>query len=205
MDVEFCRTGVRRYAVRATPSGCPTLVMDPAPGYDSALPHDLVHYVVEEELGLSRGVFGQLAAGGDAGTFYLPPPSAHSRGWTRMKRRIKKRGEKLAAEGRSVGEFSERAASICHHEWLAHSEVARSPRAAAQAASSLARAWSLCSDAERNVLSPAVIARICARFDELSARWSELDVGESITLTWRPPYRSAAQPTPTAYALAPRH
>jgi hypothetical protein len=43
--------------------------MDPAPGYDAKLPHDMAHFIVENELGISGGVFGQLASGGTAGTF----------------------------------------------------------------------------------------------------------------------------------------
>jgi hypothetical protein len=67
--VELIRTGERRYAVAVERAGAPRLIMDPAPGYDERLPHDLVHLAVELEHGIAFGVFGQLAAGGDAGTF----------------------------------------------------------------------------------------------------------------------------------------
>jgi hypothetical protein len=42
--------------------------MDPAPGYDPRLPHDMAHFVVENELGITGGVFGQLAQGGVCST-----------------------------------------------------------------------------------------------------------------------------------------
>ena len=64
MDVRFVRTGARRYAIVARPAGGEQLIMDPAPGYDSYLPHDLVHYAVEAELGLRLGIYGRLASGG---------------------------------------------------------------------------------------------------------------------------------------------
>ncbi len=54
MDVTFRRTGERRYAVVVQVGDGPAQVMDPAPGFDAHVPHDLVHYVVEAELGLTR-------------------------------------------------------------------------------------------------------------------------------------------------------
>ncbi len=45
--------------------------MNPAPGYDDLLPHDLVHLVVELHWGLRDGIYGDVAAGGNAGTFRL--------------------------------------------------------------------------------------------------------------------------------------
>lgn len=47
MQVSFTRTGPRRDAVRAARRGFPTVHMDPAPGFDERLPHDLIHFVVE--------------------------------------------------------------------------------------------------------------------------------------------------------------
>ena len=62
----FRRTGQRRYAVEARRTSFPDVEMNPAPGYDQCIPHDMMHLVVEAKLGLTRAVFGQLAAGGDA-------------------------------------------------------------------------------------------------------------------------------------------
>src|SRR5215218_9127195 len=69
MEVTFRRTGERRYSVTARPERWPAVTMDPAPGFDPRLPHDLVHYTVEREHGIELGVFGQLAAGGNLRTF----------------------------------------------------------------------------------------------------------------------------------------
>ena len=73
MLLTFRRTGQRRYAVEARRTSFPDVEMNPAPGYDQCIPHDMMHLVVEAKLGLTRAVFGQLAAGGDAGTFHLNP------------------------------------------------------------------------------------------------------------------------------------
>jgi hypothetical protein len=90
MDVTFRRTGERRYAVVAEPEGHPAVTMDPAPGFDPRLPHDLVHYAVEREHGIELGVFGQLAAGGNLRTFRRLDATPD--------RRLRRRGERLARE-----------------------------------------------------------------------------------------------------------
>src|SRR4051812_7490566 len=84
MLVTFKRTGERRYGVWIErPDGAP-LVMHPAPGYDPEIPHDLAHLVVERDCGIAHGVFGQVAAGGTAGTFHradgLPDRTLQRRG-----------------------------------------------------------------------------------------------------------------------------
>jgi len=70
MKVQFHRTGERRYAIVVLREGQEPLRMDSAPGYDSLMPHDLQHLIVEQELGIRLGIFGQIAAGGTAGTFH---------------------------------------------------------------------------------------------------------------------------------------
>src|SRR5262245_34771896 len=120
MKVQFRRTGERRYAITIYREGLPPAEMNPAPGYDPIMPHDLMHLIVESELGLSLGVFGQIASGGNAGTFHLvSTESAHRREAARLRRRASRRGEKLRLEGRHQAAQSERAAYICMHEWLA--------------------------------------------------------------------------------------
>ena len=42
--------------------------MNPAPGYEDLLPHDLVHLLVEIRWKLRDGIYGDVAAGGNAGT-----------------------------------------------------------------------------------------------------------------------------------------
>ena len=90
MEVTFRRTGERRYAVVAEPEGHPAVTMNPAPGFDPRLPHDLVHYAVERVHGIELGVFGQLAAGGNLRTFRRLDETPD--------RRLRRRGERLARE-----------------------------------------------------------------------------------------------------------
>ena len=113
MILVFQRTGERRYAVEAQRPGRPVVVMNPAPGYDRLIPHDMMHLVVEAQLGLNRGVFGQLAAGGDAGTFHVPMHSGDdSRKLARLRKRQRGKGQKMLREGRGDCQRSERATSL---------------------------------------------------------------------------------------------
>src|SRR5687767_61953 len=97
MIVRFRRTGVRRYAVVVTLAGEPPRTMDPAPAYDDDIPHDLVHYVVEAELGLTHGVYGRAARG--AGTFVTTAErDVSSRERARKQRKQQKRERALNAQ-----------------------------------------------------------------------------------------------------------
>ena len=60
-----------------------------APG-DTRVPHDLVHFIVEEQAGLKLGIFGQCAAGGDVGGFFRS--SGGKRGNTRQAKRSRRLG-----------------------------------------------------------------------------------------------------------------
>jgi hypothetical protein len=116
MDVIFRRTGQRRYAVVVERPGQPTQVMNPAPGFDEHIPHDLVHYVVEAELRLSGGVFGRAAQGG--GDFYFAEPAAAPRERARARRKQQKRERALSRDDASHEmQASERLAYLSDIAW----------------------------------------------------------------------------------------
>ena len=181
----FRRTGQRRYAVEARRTSFPDVEMNPAPGYDQCIPHDMMHLVVEAKLGLTRAVFGQLASGGDAGTFHLSP---HSQGTTRdlarLRRAVKARGEKLLREGRDESVQSERATFICWYEWLSRSQ-SNEPRTTAQTMSHQAKqVREVTAAKELRKLDETTLADICRHLDELSSHWSRLNIGEAMTVRW---------------------
>lgn len=151
--------------------GFPNLEMNPAPGYDARMPHDLMHLVVEAQLGLAHGIYGQLAAGGDAGSFHLSVTNDEgSRQLTRTRKRVSTRGKKLMSRGRDDCLQSERATYICWQEWLARSSSHRIRGTA--------------SAGELHNLNQKKLAEICQHLDQLSARWSSLKVGESMAVGW---------------------
>jgi hypothetical protein len=183
MRIEFRRTGERRYAVTIHRLDQSILEMNPAAGYDPLMPHDLLHYVVESELGLRSGIFGQIARGGNAGTFHLVPQQTDGgRRATRRRRRLAKRGAKLLREGREDATMSERAVYLCLHEWLARR---------ADPELEVLNMRGLLKVGQKRV-SPGVyegipqqyLDRMCARLDSLGRRWASLDIGESIIVDW---------------------
>jgi hypothetical protein len=159
--------------------------MDPAPGFDPDVPHDLLHFVVEEQLGLTDGIFGRIAAGGTARTFHPIGTDGDKRERRRAARNLARRDDRLASQ--RVNDFgqSEHATIVCFHDWLAHSgNPLRRARAATirdQAIASLDRMTA----AERAALDDNTLTRVRSRLDEVSASWSALARGESFSVHWR--------------------
>jgi len=83
--------------------------MDPAPGYDRLIPHDLAHFIVERDFGILNGVFGQLAAGGTAATFH--------RADGLVDRKLRRRGERLVRDHRDDLARSEQLVYRCMRTW----------------------------------------------------------------------------------------
>jgi hypothetical protein len=184
MNVIFKRTGLRRYSVAVERPPHPDVEMNPAPGYDLSMPHDLMHMIVEAQLGLRHGIFGQLARGGTAGTFNMPIPSeSASRTHGRVSRRVKAKGRKLLQEGRNDCEQSERATFICWREWLARSQA--TAKCSGTSADDRVKRSGVETPARKpEGLSEKKMNEICRHMDELSAAWSPLEVGEAIVISW---------------------
>lgn len=173
MDVLFRRTGPRRYAVALELGGQPPQVMDPAPGYDDHIPHDLVHYVVEAELGLASGLFGRAAQGG--GTF-RPDASSESspRERARARRKQLRREASLGAADQKAQqemESSERLAAISDLFWRRRQGQRPDP-------SRLAPTIHLTPE------DATCVTRIVARLEELAPLWQALPLGGELAFTW---------------------
>jgi len=171
MRVIFRRTGERRYAVVIEVPGQATQTMSPAPGFDPHIPHDLVHYVVEAELGLEGGVFGRAARGG--GTFYAAETVTNAREQARLRRKRARREQALSRVGthREELDASERLAYLCDVAW--RRRQGQRPDPAFWSAASPISAM----DVER-------VERVVARLGPLASRWNQLAVGGELALTW---------------------
>ena len=109
MKVTFTRTRVRGYSVTVEGPEIDLAVMDPAPGYDDRLPHDAAHFIVENELGIAGGIFGQLAAGGTANTFRSDD--------LKKPRKKKRQGRLMAQANREDMLLSEHAVYAAQSRW----------------------------------------------------------------------------------------
>jgi hypothetical protein len=112
-------------------------------------------------------VFGQLAAGGDAGTFWAADP--------KLVRALRRR-QKLRRRGRPRGRRSELLAGVLECAWNARH--GRAP---------LPHDWNDRLAAAR--VSPARLEEVVRSLDGLADRWHALAVGESLTLEWPRPER----------------
>jgi hypothetical protein len=168
MRVMFRKTHRRGYAVDISRDHAEDLTMNPAPGYDDLLPHDLVHLLVELHWGLRDGIYGDVAAGGNAGTFRLAdtrPADETAPEWSRKARRSRQR------KGGSEMNRSEHLASVVHARWNAAKHGTPLPE------------WY-----ERNVAaSGATESEIRAALreaEELSERWQRTQLGHGMTVDW---------------------
>jgi len=171
MRVIFRRTGDRRYAVIVQVPGRAAQTMNPAPGFDAHIPHDLVHYVVEAVLGLEAGVFGRAERGG--GTFYTAATAGNSREQARDRRKQARRERGLRRESASEQqlETSERIAYLSDIAWRRrHGQ--RPDLNYAPPSSPISEL-----DARR-------IARVVSVLDELASEWNQLGTGGELTFTW---------------------
>lgn len=171
MQVIFRRTGERSYAVIVAVRGEATQTMNPAPGFDPNIPHDLVHYVVEAELGLEAGVFGRAARGG--GTFYAAAAASNSREQARTRRKQARRELALRRERANEEQLqtSERFAALCDGAWRR--------RHAQRANSGSGTPTSLLS-----AVDAARVERVLLRLDQLAPLWNQLGVGGELAFTW---------------------
>ncbi|HXU69708.1 MAG TPA: hypothetical protein VN947_10290 [Polyangia bacterium] len=181
MEVQFHRTDDRRYALRVLRAPLPPVEFQ-AFGYSDLLPHDLAHFIVESELGLTRGIFGFWAAGGDSGGAPHLVAGESRRDASRRRRKAERRDAgKLRRGERSDDHFSEVAAYICCCEWARRS---KDPARSGGVGGSIKSALERLPDEQRRLFTRELFDRVCARMDELSARWSCLDVGESMSVDW---------------------
>jgi hypothetical protein len=184
MLVTFARTGERHYAVRAAADGMPVVEMDPAPGYDPLMPHDLQHFIVERALGIDDAIFGQLAAGGMARTFHATAQAGGPRAASRQRRKRERRSGRLMSGHGEDCARSERATYVCWQDWLSH---CNDPALRAKALAMKATARSILEGmqpAERALFTPGKLSEIRSEFSTLSARWSPLRIGGSFTERW---------------------
>jgi hypothetical protein len=171
MAVTFRRTGERRYAVVVSAEGREPQTMNPAPGFDSHIPHDLVHYVVEAELRFGGGVFGRAARG--AGTFIPAGSATNPRERARQRRKQGRREQALERDETHALQMknSERLAALCDLAWRRRHGQQADPSRPHPVARVSAQ-------------DQAQIDRIVQRLDRLAPVWNRLPVGGELVFEW---------------------
>ena len=104
MKVTFTKIHAKGYSVSAEADGVIVTTFNPAPGYHPRLPHDVAHFIVEKELQILGGVFGQIAA----------------RGAAKSPRKAKRLKAEIAAANKKDALFSEHAIYAAQSRWEKH-------------------------------------------------------------------------------------
>lgn len=164
VDVDFTKGSGRRYYMEVRRERGPVLAARQAPGYDDALPHEVVHFIVEAEAGLTGGVFGRVASG--RSQIFWPEDQATAR---KQRRREAKHPLPRSA-GRDM-QRSESLVGVCTALW--ERKVGR--RAELPAWFDLVAT---------NEPPSELTDRIVERLDTFAAMWQAIPVGGTVTLHW---------------------
>ncbi|NNH75716.1 hypothetical protein HLB23_38700 [Nocardia uniformis] len=174
MEVTFKRTGARQYSTIIADDVHGLRELDPAPGYHDYVPHDLAHYIVECELGLTNAVFGRAERGG--GMFRpVAEGGRNSREARRQARKQRKREDRMRDTDHSNDnqmDLSEQLAGLSLVHWVRrHDPTARPP------------AW-IPATVELDDDVRAALDRVGERLDTVASAWHRLRIGETLTFRW---------------------
>jgi hypothetical protein len=169
MEIRFTRGSGRTYTTSALRDDG-VLLQVPSHDRTSTLPHDLAHFVVERELGLTHGFWGCVASGA------LFPGMTVTSG--RQPPRAAERSQAVVREAGQRGTEAEVLVGVLLG--IVHDGLADDGQAACLRVS---QAWRP-SRPSRPPLQPEEVRRVCAALREARESWQALAVGESLTVSW---------------------
>lgn len=185
MKIEFHKISQKSYAVKILREDSPVLEMNPAPGFDDLMPHDLCHLIVEQALGIKNAIFGQIAQNGNAGTFRnAPNESINNKNDSRQRRKATQKGRKMVKEHLEDYAKSERATYVCWQNWLENSSDEKLRKQAEEMKVTAKSVFGQMSAEEKSFYTKEKLAKVRTQMTELSNKWQKLKVGEFMTVDW---------------------
>jgi hypothetical protein len=168
--VTFTRQAGSRYGVDVIRASGPPARLRVVKLDAEWLPREIAHFLVEREFGLKLGIFGQLAAGGDAGRFWAAPADRDAR--------LAHRSHRLQVTGRGDLRRSVALVAWCTAAW----EVETGRRSAGQ----LRTQWS---DGPWPLLDVAAVesdqvARVVRCLSTAAVAWNELRPAQRVSFEW---------------------
>ena len=171
MEITFAKTAQRDYQVSVKRDDGVQLQVT---SFDRprALPHDLAHFVVENELHLEHGFFGLLAAG------VVFSNTRVSSGRLRRPRKrspdfLKRLGQQPIEAEVLVSVMLDIAKASADKEWWMAKEK-------------LDNVWQPRRSQLQHPLCHNDVRRVCGELRAVEQQWRDLPVGKSITVTWSP-------------------
>jgi hypothetical protein len=134
------------------------------PGHADPLPHDLVHFVVESELRLENGFWGETARGRIFGPVTVVQKAANPKAHQ--------------PKPRKGGQEVERLATLAQRAWNGSAERDYGSLRQFLAATTTP------AQRERTGITPAAIRRVCARLDSAAKKWQQVRQGERLVVEW---------------------
>ena len=184
MKVEFRKIADRRYAVKLLRDGLPELEMNPAPGFDDLMPHDLCHLIVEQVLHIENAIYGQAAKGGATTFRNQPSESSNTKNDSRQRRKAKQKGKNAVKQHLDDYAKSERATFVCWQNWLSKSSDAELRSRAAEMSETAASIFNRMPAYERAIYTKENLEKVSLRMSELSRQWQSLKTGDAMTVDW---------------------
>jgi hypothetical protein len=187
MEITFTKTAPRNYEVLVRRDD--GVVMD-LRSFDrpAGLPHDIVHFVVENELSLERGLWGLIAAGA-----LLPNASVAS---GRLNPRAAERSRSLLKEAGQQQHDTEAEVLVAFVQRIAEEGIEGDwPKVSAR----LNDVWRP-RRSQREPIGHEEVLRACRRLREAEQKWEGLTVGESMTVEWPARHDKGASRTRTKRA-----
>jgi hypothetical protein len=173
--VTFTRQTECRYGVDVSRESGPPARLRVVKLDAESLPREIKHFLVEREFGLKLGIFGQLAAGGDAGRFWAAPADRDSR-LAHLSHRLQVTGR--GDLGRSVA-----LVAWCTAAW--EIETGRRPAGSSDPWPSseqrVAGPWPLMDVASVRCEQVAAAVQCLA---STAVVWHELPVGQRVSFDW---------------------
>jgi hypothetical protein len=167
--VTFTRRTGQRYGVDVVRESGPPARLRVVKSDAEWLPSEIAHFLVEREFGLKLGIFGQLAAGGDAGRFWAAPADRDAR--------LAHVSHRLQVTGRGDLRRSVALVSWCTAAW----EVETGRRLPTPSRSTSDGPWPLLDVA---AIPPDQLAGTVRCLAAAAVAWDALRPGQQVSFDW---------------------
>jgi hypothetical protein len=170
MTVVFTKVNSHKYSSIATRDDGASLAI-PGFGTSKPLPHDVVHLITEDELGVDYGFWGCVAAGAIYKGMVVVAGKVRHDSKKKSEEIIKGNGQKISEAEILAGIILIILREGIQDDWPKIQYVQKS-------------AWQAASPS-RPQMTHEEIKRICVRLERLSEQWHALPNGQTLELIWK--------------------
>lgn len=170
MTVVFTKVNSHKYSSIATRDDGASLAI---PGFGSSkpLPHDVVHFVTEDELSVDYGFWGCVAAGAIYKGMVVVAGKVRHDSKKKSEQIIKQNGQKISEAEILAGIILIILRKGIQNDWP---EIQHIQRSAWQAACP-----------SRPLMTHEEVKTICVRLERLSKQWHALPHGQTLEFVWK--------------------